>query len=1065
MALYPAYSGILALLVRAKLFLFISCFLFIGIKLAGQAWTEVYYQSFYPSPTTQTPASYFSGWSGTFFTTSGGADPSPDKSIRALTFFSTSYLAYQVSLDPEYEYYFSYNFNASASGKVIQFKYNTSAGYTGTAVGDPVSVPNVSLTGTWPIVESDVISGLSGTYYLIVAAGTGNSASGSTYVYMDEFRLYRRPAANSVVEFTASNILLDEGAQTQICVSISEAPLAGKSVTVDFKYLYPLGIVSAEDMAAPHFEGFEPVTLTFPSGQTNNQCFTLDADTGVPEGGINQYTLEIQDISPILVMGPDSILNLVINKDEGRYSISENHAASSGICDGYLRIQVDPDNEPHTYVWSNGDSTNAAIGLCPGVYAVTVTDVYGCERTLSAEIIGTSGCYLPTLNITADIEDFCGPAPDGSIVITNPDTISYDFDWSNGASGLSLSNLTAGQYCVTVTNINDSNCTDTKCFNVQSNPQCANNTWGQLLMVSEMSNGPDSVKEYIELLVLGNGSCDPVDLRGYIIDDNNGDFTVSNNYGSSGVSSGHVRFRSIPQWSGIKPGARILIYNPDQKNASISLEDDPSDSDGDNVYVLPLYYEWFEGNAVYPSTSNPYFYPSGISYSTPSWDYITFQDSRDAVQVRNPDGSYCHGFSYGTSTYMTGGPQDLQITTNSAAAKACWFNDGNAGDAANYESGNVSEGKETPGQANSTLNAAFTSDITCSASGAGNGLVIINEFSNGPSGAGKEYVELLVIGKKTDCSPVDLRHYIIDDNNGDFSSDSLELIGTGISAGHIRFVYDTAWSAVPPGSLILIYNPADKNASITQSDDPYDSNSDGVYILPANHPLLEGTPYNPSITAPYSYGIGQVLKYSSWTNIWETISMNNSGDAIQIRNPSGTYCHGISYGGYQRGSGMSGGPDSLLINVFGGDEKVYYFNDGSYRNSDDFGIGAVAADETPGEPNNTDNENYIAQLCGGLARGNLTETADQPDLNQIVIFPNPFSDVINIRFHNPDNGRVNIFLFDFTGRKIMEQPFDLAPGPNLISLDLKDRITQGVYFLSGYSGAEMIFGRKVISIK
>ncbi len=77
--------------------------------------------------------------------------------------------------------------------------------------------------------------------------------------------------------------------------------------------------------------------------------------------------------------------------------------------------------------------------------------------------------------------------------------------------------------------------------------------------------------------------------------------------------------------------------------------------------------------------------------------------------------------------------------------------------------------------------------------------LIINEVSQG-TGA-QEYVELLVVGTPT-CSDIpclDLRGYIIDDNNGQFETGS----GTGIAQGAVRFSQDDFWSCIPIGTSII----------------------------------------------------------------------------------------------------------------------------------------------------------------------------------------------------------------------------------------------------------------------
>jgi hypothetical protein len=85
-----------------------------------------------------------------------------------------------------------------------------------------------------------------------------------------------------------------------------------------------------------------------------------------------------------------------------------------------------------------------------------------------------------------------------------------------------------------------------------------------------------------------------------------------------------------------------------------------------------------------------------------------------------------------------------------------------------------------------------------------NQTLIINEVSQGPSGS-KEYVEFLVIPTSTtqNCQTcMDLRGWIIDDNNGYFSNGNTS--GTGVAAGAVRFSNDAIWSCIPFGTLIVI---------------------------------------------------------------------------------------------------------------------------------------------------------------------------------------------------------------------------------------------------------------------
>jgi hypothetical protein len=242
----------------------------------------------------------------------------------------------------------------------------------------------------------------------------------------------------------------------------------------------------------------------------------------------------------------------------------------------------------------------------------------------------------------------------------------------------------------------------------------------------------------------------------------------------------------------------------------------------------------------------------------------------------------------------------------------------------------------------------------------GQGLMV-NEVSNGPSGA-QEYIEMVVVG--TPCTTVDIRGFIIDDNNGldnttcqGFGSTSAS---SGVAPGHIRLKYISRWAAVPVGDIILIYNSGDKNINITVADDSTDSNGDLLYVLPVSDAGLEVCTTLPNATTPncaYSPCTYSSTSNSSWT---ATIAFRNAGDAAQVRYPNGTYYHGLSYG--TAGNNMIGGPDNLKILNGDATNKVISFSCNNFRSFANYSSSATGSGETPGYANNTNNSEFLDYL-------------------------------------------------------------------------------------------------------
>src|SRR5437868_3595569 len=81
------------------------------------------------------------------------------------------------------------------------------------------------------------------------------------------------------------------------------------------------------------------------------------------------------------------------------------------------------------------------------------------------------------------------------------------------------------------------------------------------LVINEVSQGASGSKEYVELVVVGTPTCTTIpcfDLRGYIIDDNNGTFASG---AGTGIANGCVKLSNDALWSCVPAGTIILIYN------------------------------------------------------------------------------------------------------------------------------------------------------------------------------------------------------------------------------------------------------------------------------------------------------------------------------------------------------------------------------------------------------------------------------------------------------------------------------------------------------------------------
>ncbi|MAT55264.1 MAG: hypothetical protein CMN32_12355 [Saprospirales bacterium] len=113
---------------------------------------------------------------------------------------------------------------------------------------------------------------------------------------------------------------------------------------------------------------------------------------------------------------------------------------------------IAPANAVHPLIfqWSDGQITQMATGLDAGAYSVTMTDALGC-KAIDSVLIQQGGDFAVSLNQT-DIS--CFGEADGSISLSTSGGISpFQVEWSNGETGNSISQLGAGVYEATITEI------------------------------------------------------------------------------------------------------------------------------------------------------------------------------------------------------------------------------------------------------------------------------------------------------------------------------------------------------------------------------------------------------------------------------------------------------------------------------------------------------------------------------------------------------------------------------------------------------------------------------------
>ena len=124
-----------------------------------------------------------------------------------------------------------------------------------------------------------------------------------------------------------------------------------------------------------------------------------------------------------------------------------------GKADGEIKVVVIGGIAPYQLLWSNGVEGAVNTGLDRGLHSLEVVDAANCIRTFYFTLSN------PEIEVTTAIME------DKAEIVVSGGQSGYTFDWSNGRTGAYETNLTEGDYAVTVTD--DNGCQIVEHINIQ----------------------------------------------------------------------------------------------------------------------------------------------------------------------------------------------------------------------------------------------------------------------------------------------------------------------------------------------------------------------------------------------------------------------------------------------------------------------------------------------------------------------------------------------------------------------------------------------------------------------
>lgn len=177
--------------------------------------------------------------------------------------------------------------------------------------------------------------------------------------------------------------------------------------------------------------------------------------TGLSGGA---YIVRVKDANNCVEFQNTLVVEPALLKAVGTTS----NVSCAGGNNGVIDLTVSGGTLPYNFIWSNSATTEDNFNLSEGTYTVYISDANGCLFSDDYSITEPANPIIVN-GVVADATDSL--TLNGAIDITvTGGTSPYTYAWSTGATSQDVSGLAAGNYSVTVKDVN--NCVTSNSFTV-----------------------------------------------------------------------------------------------------------------------------------------------------------------------------------------------------------------------------------------------------------------------------------------------------------------------------------------------------------------------------------------------------------------------------------------------------------------------------------------------------------------------------------------------------------------------------------------------------------------------